>query len=201
MTHFTPEEIVEAADGGLADVRMRHLDDCETCRRQVQEVSLLLEDAADDVVPEPPPFFWEQLSARVRAAIDAEPAPARWWRWWQGSRWLAPAGAVTIVALAVGISLLRERPAAPDVGSSPPPPPMASAPAAGASAREPDERILRDDWEMVADLVAPLDWDTAVAAGIGLQPGDAEAAVATLTSEERSELHRLLAAELQRPKS
>jgi hypothetical protein len=201
MTHLAPEEIVDAADGGLADARMRHLEDCETCRRHVEELSVLLRDAADDVVPEPPPFFWEQLSARVRAAIDAEPAPARWWRRWQGWRLLAPAGAAAIVALAVGTSLLREPPAASDVGSSPPPPSMAVAPTAGPAPSEPDDRLARDDWEMVADLVAPLDWDTAVAAGFGLQPGDAEAAVATLTSEERSELHRLLAAELQRPKS
>ena len=64
-----------------------------------------------------------------------------------------------------------------------------------------EDGLARDDWQMVADLVGPLDWETARAAGLGLEPGDAEAAVATLTSEERLELHRLLSVELERSKS
>lgn len=201
MTHLIPEEIVGAADGVLAGARMRHLDECEICRRRVEDVTGLLKEAASDQVPEPSPLFWEHLSARVRAAIDAEPAFARWWRRRPGWRVLVPAGAVAMVALVAGLTQLREPPAEPALQSVALPPSTPFVPAPEPRPAALDDRLARDDWQMVADLVMPLDWETARAAGLGLEPGDAEAAVATLTSEERLELHRLLALELQRSKS
>lgn len=200
MSHLAPDEIVSAADGALAGARVRHLDECEACRRQVEDMAVLLKDAASDRVPEPPAVFWDQLSARVRAAIDAEPALARWWRRRPG--WmLVPAGAAALIALALGLAQLRESPADPMLQSASMAPSTPFALTPEPRPAEIDEGLVRDDWQMVADLVAPLDWETAVAAGLGLEPGDAEAAVATLTSEERLELHRLLAVELERSKS
>jgi hypothetical protein len=201
MSHLAPDEIVGAADGALAGSRVRHLDECEACRRQVEDMAVLLKDAASDRVPEPPAAFWDQLSARVQTAIDAEPAFARWWRRRPGWRMLLPAGAAALIAIGVGLAQLREPAADPRLRSASLTPPAPFAVTPEPRPAEIDDGLARDDWQMVADLVAPLDWETARAAGLGLEPGDAEAAVATLTSDERLELHRLLAVELERSKS
>ena len=49
---------------------------------------------------------------------------------------------------------------------------------------------------MLTDLVGDIDLDTAAAAGVVVEPGDAEQAVLQLTAEEQQELTRLLRAEL-----
>ena len=201
MSHLAPDEIIGAADGALAGARVRHLEECEACRRQVAEMAMLLKDAASDRVPEPPAAFWDQLSARVRVAIDAEPALARWWRRRPGWRMLLPAGAAALIAIGVGLAQLQQLAADPTLQSSSMAPSVPFAVTPEPRPADVEDGLARDDWQMVADLVGPLDWETARAAGLGLEPGDAEAAVATLTSEERLELHRLLSVELERSKS
>ena len=72
-------------------------------------------------------------------------------------------------------------------------------PAAGATA---DDIALADDrWVLVADLVGEMDWETAGAAGLVVEPGDAEQAMLELSADEQRELTRLLRVELQRAKS
>ena len=55
--------------------------------------------------------------------------------------------------------------------------------------------------DVLAELVGPLDWETAGAAGLALAPGDAELGVLDLSDDERRELSRLIAGELARVKS
>jgi hypothetical protein len=64
-----------------------------------------------------------------------------------------------------------------------------------------DVTLANDNWVMVADLVGDLDWDTASAAGLVVEPGVAEQALLALSAEEQQELTRLLKAELLRAKS
>jgi hypothetical protein len=85
------------------------------------------------------------------------------------------------------------------------PPAQDVRPATLAAQSSPDEaadvRLEPEDWAVVADLVGPVDWDTAGAAGLTIAPGDAELAVLSLTEEEQREFVRLLAGELDRSKS
>ena len=61
--------------------------------------------------------------------------------------------------------------------------------------------IADDGWMMVADLVGPIDLDSADAAGLSITPGTAELAALELNAQEQQELRRLLRAELERVKS
>ena len=93
--HLTPEEFVDAAEGSLSSDRLRHVERCEACGRQVSVLRELMREAGQAPVPEPSPLFWEQLSTRVRHAVGAEAAPKRaWWAAWP--RWpaLVPLGAL-----------------------------------------------------------------------------------------------------------
>ena len=83
MTHLTSEQLVEAAEGILPAERARHLEQCGTCRTNVETLQAVLSDVGDtSIVPEPSPLFWEHFSRRVREATATErvPAPERWWQ-------------------------------------------------------------------------------------------------------------------------
>lgn len=191
MTHFTPDEMIDAAEGVLDADRRHHLEVCEPCRREVEALRGLLQEAAGIPVPEPSPLFWDGFSARVRLAVAGQPAPASTWAAWLRWSTLAPAGALAAALLVVVASL---------VGGPPGPmaPPLSLRPSAAAS----DDLLLDADvWETVADLVGPADWDAAGQAGLALTPGDTELAVLSLTEDERRELSRLLAGEIERSKS
>ena len=83
MTHLTPDEFVDAADGTLETGRLRHVEQCERCRQRLETLVEALQMGAAGPVPEPSPLFWEHFSARVRNAIAAEPAPPQtWWPGW-----------------------------------------------------------------------------------------------------------------------
>lgn len=189
MKHLTPDEIIDAAEGMLDAERQRHLAACEACRTEVESLRGLLREAAGVPVPEPSPLFWDYLSARVRQAVEGERSPAAGWFGWST---LAPAGALAAVLVAIVASLAR--PAAP--------PSVPLAPVAQASDDTAvDVPLDCESWEVVADLLGPLDWETAGAVGLSLGPGDAELAVLDLSDDERRELSRLLAGEIERSKS
>jgi hypothetical protein len=84
-----PEEFVDLLDGRpLAPARRAHVEACPVCRASLADLAAALHDARTGDVPEPPPFFWTGVNARVRAAVDAEPRPspvrsgvAAWLRW------------------------------------------------------------------------------------------------------------------------
>jgi hypothetical protein len=66
MTHLTSDQLVEAAEGVLSAERSRHLEQCETCRTNVEMLQTVLSDVGDtSIVPEPSPLFREHLSRRA----------------------------------------------------------------------------------------------------------------------------------------
>lgn len=190
MTHLTSDELVDALDGVLETARKDHLDACRPCQRRLAGLAAVLRDTRDVHVPEPSPLYWQHLSDRVRAAIDAEPLTAGRWRNWL--RWpvLAPIGALALIVMALIVAVPRRQPPATAVVVNNAPD---TAPAPDVAAD--------DNWVVVADLVGDLDWDTAVSAGLTLAPDAADQAVLELTAAEQQELTRLLKAELTRAKS
>jgi hypothetical protein len=106
---------------------------------------------------------------------------------------LVPLGAVALVVMA----LLLRVPEQIDPTASP----VAVNDAAVSSATADDIALADDRWVLVADMVGEMDWDTATAAGLVVEPGDAEQAVFELSADEQRELTRLLRAELRRAKS
>ena len=182
MRHLTPDELIDAMEGLLAEDRQAHLSSCADCQRQVADLSNVLGDAKQQSIPEPSPLFWTYFSARVNAAIDSAPLTAEspgWLRW----QVLLPLGAMAVAILAFAFTLKPR-----DV-----PKEIATLPAV--TLELPDE-----SWTTVATLVGDIDLETASAAGV-IEPGVAEEAVLALTSEEQQELTRLLHAELLRVKS
>lgn len=185
MTHLTSDELVDALDGVLAAGPQAHLDACPPCQQQLAELGAVLGETRGVDVPEPSPLYWQHLSNRVRDAIDAEPVAAGGWSSWL--RWpvLAPVAALALVVMALAVALPRQ----------------AVPPAAVAAAIALPETSGDDSFALVADLVGEMDWDTAMSAGLSVEPGAAELAVLELTDTEQQELTRLLRAELNRAKS
>lgn len=196
MTHLTPGEFVDAAEGTIDAERLRHLDDCEACRRELVSLVRVMRDAGEGPVPEPSPLFWEHFSARVRDAVREEASRTSWRPQWLRGPALVPLSACAAVVLVVVATLPWFAPRTPN------PSPMAVASPASAPAPAADDSAAADtEWQVLAELVGPLDWDTANAAGLSVSPGDAERAVSDLDDEERRELSRLIAGELARLKS
>ena len=183
MTHLADHELADALDHALAPSRQAHLDACESCRHQLAELDAALNSVSRVEVPEPSPLYWQQLSARVRTAIDAEPTAGGWREW---VRWpvLAPVAALALIVMALAVALPRE----PAVVHE-------------AAVVEPIEASLDDRFAIVAELVGDLDWETAVSAGLTVAPGTADQAILELSAIEQQELTRLLHAELTRAKS
>jgi hypothetical protein len=191
MTHLTPDELIDAVEGLLDDLRRAHLASCPDCQRAVADLSSSLGDARLSPVPEPSPLFWSHFSARVRQALDddATTGPNGGWPALLGWRVLAPLAGLALIVLALIVAL---PPAAPPVlhVATLDPPIDAGTLTGGA-----------DGWQLVAELVSTVDWETATAAGLSVGPGAAELAVFDLSADEQLELRRLLDAELKRPKS
>lgn len=183
MTHLTPDELVDAIDGALEPARQGHLDACAPCRQQVTDLGAVLGESRRVAMPEPSPLYWQHLSDNVRAAIDAEPVATGGWSSWL--RWpvLAPLAALALIVMALAAALPRQ--------------PLTSDVVAGAVVDAP----LDESFAVVADLVGDMDWDTAMSAGLTVEPGAADLAVLELTATEQQELTRLLRAELTRAKS
>lgn len=182
MTHLTPDELIDVLDGALPAVRQAHLDTCDRCRREAEELASVLGQLRIVEPSEPSPWFFDAFAARVRAAVDAEPRRA--WRWFEVPV-LAPLAALALlVAALVGAvpqgatGVARVQLALSDAAASPAAP-------------------LEDRWAMVFDLVGEIDLDAAVDAGFIGRPGTADGAVPHLSSDEQLELLRLLREELR----
>lgn len=188
MTHLTSDELIDAVEGLLDPERRRHLETCQWCREQVDQLAATLQEARAVDVPEPSPMFWSHLSARVRAAIDAEPTPGGWQRWVSWPVLVPMAGlALLVFVLATSVPMPEDAP------------PVAASEPASVTAEE--TPATDDSWMLVADLVGGIDWDTAAAAGLNVRPGAAERAAQDLTPQEQRELRRLLTEELEKAKS
>lgn len=187
MKHLTSDEFIDAMEGMLDAARQGHLDTCESCGRELADLASVLREARAVRVPDPSPLFWQHFSERVRNAVGAEALPSRAWPEWL--RWpvLVPLGAFALVVLTLVLSVPRQ--IEPTVSP--------------AATDRVDDQVARadDSWVLVSDLVGEIDWETANAAGVVVEPGDVEMAVFDLSSEELRELTRLLRVELQRAKS
>ena len=196
MNHLTAGELIDAMEGMLEAGRRAHLDACEQCRTELANLSSVLREARAVDMPEPSPIFWQHFSRRVRTAIEAEPLPSSGWAGWL--RWpvLVPLGAAALLVM----TMMLRVPAPIEPVTS-----MSLVSVNGSdvtSATTADDIALADDrWVLVADIVGAMDWETASAAGLVVEPGDAERAVFELSPDEQRELTRLLRAELQRAKS
>lgn len=184
MTHLTSDQLVDALDGVLEAAPQAHLDACPPCQQQVAELGAVLSTTRGVDMPEPSPLYWQHLSDRVRTAIDAEPVASGGWGSWL--RWpvLAPIAALALVVMALAVALPKQ-----------PAPPADVAVITDLPDASGDESFA-----LVADLVGEMDWDTAMSAGLAVEPGAAELAVLELTASEQQELTRLLR-ELTRAKS
>lgn len=193
MTHLTSEQLIDALEGREPFTHRSlgeggHLATCEHCQVELASLSSVLAEAKQSSVPEPSPLFWQHFSKRVRTAIDDEAVTGNKWPSWLRWQVLVPLGAVAMIVLSLMIALPKQDPA------------RSNAFALDAL-RAADAIQAPDSWVMLANLVGDIDLDTALAAGVVVEPGDAEEAVLQLTSEEQQELTRLLKTELTRAKS
>ena len=191
-SHLADYEVVDALEGTLADARAAHIAACPACAAQLDDLRAIAARAAGGEVPEPPAFFWNQLSARVRAAVAEEsptPRPVLTW-----GRWLRPAIAAAAVLIALGWTLSQ--------GRQPTDPPVAPA----VAMRTSDDADLGGDatdieqdeaWAVVRTLAEDLDQEQMDVEGVSVTPGSAEHLAQGLSDPERSELARLLAEQLK----
>jgi predicted anti-sigma-YlaC factor YlaD len=182
MSHLTPDQLVDALDETASVDLRRHLESCPSCRACVDELTDALTSAQDLDVPEPSPLFWGHLSARVRSAVEAEGSPDQGWRRWLRLPVLAPLAGLALVIAALIVTLPNAiRPLPIEVAEVP----------------SGDVPLNDDGWTLVADAVGDLDWDTAMAAGLRVEPGAIDRAIMDLSADEQRELTAILHAELR----
>lgn len=198
MTHLSPQEFVDAAEGGLDGRRLAHLDGCEACRRELDAMRAMLDDAAHaSPVPDPSPLFWEHFPRRVHEAVAAEATRPRANGWATGWRGLVLVGSVAaVVALAV---LLRTPAAPPLVDPIDRAAGDVTAPAAGTDGTDMSAEQLAaeqaDAMALIAGLASGLPSEE-VRAVARPSAHAASAAIEQLTPEQQAELVRLIQAEI-----
>ncbi len=101
MTHLSPSQIVDVADGRAAPAVTAHAAACRACQAKVESMLEAARLAAEDELPEPSPLFWPHLAARIGEAVRREPAPVASWRPWAWR--LAPIGAAAAVVIVIGV--------------------------------------------------------------------------------------------------
>ena len=193
MTHLSPGQLLDVADGTRPDNEFPHLQSCAICAREVAGLRGTIDAAGEVDVPEPSPLFWTHLSQRVRDAVaDEQPGAADprsglpavpeafasgWWR-------LAAATAVVAVVAAVFLPQ-RQQMLPPTTGVSTTVP---------GDVRPPVEVPAFDDdaLSLLADLTSGMDWEATAEAGLVPAVGAVDSVVLALSVEERVELHRLL---------
>ena len=186
MSHLSPEQIVDVADGCAAPAVTAHEAACTSCRAKVESLREAARLAAEDEPVEPSPLFWPHLAARIGEAVRREPAPAASWRPWAWRLVTIGAAVVLVVFAGVGARFWIATPIAP-----------AAVPAATAMQGpgvSPTESDQADDpsWLLVSELSAQLSVDDAEATGALPLPGGVERALAHLDDTERLELARIL---------
>jgi anti-sigma factor RsiW len=196
MSHLSPDDLLGALGPDATRPVAGHLAECDRCGRRVEELRATVAAVKGVDVPEPEPVFWSAFTARVAEATSAEvPAGGAWWRRsGSGIRWGWPLAAAAVVVLAVAAGVFVKRSArveAPDVAAT-------VRPAIQAPLLVQEAGALNDEspWELVADASEGMDWEAVSAAGLDPAPGSADRAVTLLSDSERSELARLLKAEL-----
>ena len=182
MTHLTPAQFVDAAEGALSADLTRHLEQCESCQERVTELrGVLSETVRAAGVPEPSPLFWEHLSRRVHDAVAVEPVSVRS-AWWQGL-W-RPLVALGAVAAALALVVVVRHHGTTQVH------PVTESAQAGTAAGElasEDESV-----EVVSALAGDLSFDELRAANLVPSGAVVDRAVSSLSPAQQRELIRLV---------
>lgn len=146
---------------------------------------LIDEVKAAGEVPEPPPMFWNHLSARVRDAVASEPVPGPWWMaYWRPL--LLSVGAVASVALVV---MLRS--------SAPAPVESATTTGNTASANELVADVeVSEMWRLIEVAAPKLEMHAVQEAGLMPTEYATDQAIQSLTPSQREALVRLLRKEM-----
>jgi hypothetical protein len=182
MKHLTPDQLIDVMDRAAGAEAHRHLEECASCRSQLDGLSMALRGSRETDIPEPSPLFWDHFSARVRAAVDDEALPSRPWPRWFTVPVLAPIAGLAMVIAVLAMTLNR----------STTPLPLELAESQGS-----DILLSDDGWTLVADAVGDLDWDTASEAGLIVEPGTVDRVVMDLSADEQQALTALLQAALR----
>jgi len=181
MKHLSDEALVDLLEGGTAG--LDHVETCVMCRGRVQTMRQMMGLLQDDRVPEPSPLFWAHLSERISRAVAEDTVPTR--HWWTMPRWswgLAAIAAIVIVVLIVG--------------------PMRTTPASNTAASDATNDVswavaaADEPWQIVEGASDDLDVDAAPDAGIFVRPGSIDRELLMLSDRERSDLARVIQAEL-----
>jgi hypothetical protein len=194
--HLAEYELVDALESTLDPGRMAHVSSCRDCAAHVDELRAIAADVAAVDVPEPPVFFWSQLSARVRASIAEEPRPGPWSLAWR--RWGQPAIAIAVVAVIAGTIASLGGFRAPNSGAPAPPAVALQSPDDADAGEDVFAEIDNDEaWALVRTLAEDLDHDDLEGQGVSARPGAAEHLTLELSASERIELVRLLEEQLK----
>jgi hypothetical protein len=197
-THLTEAELVDLLDGTLDDERRRHVDGCDRCAAEAAALGASTEAAnRGDVgdVPEPPPFFWTQFSARVSEAVANEAAKPRIAAVaWARAPWMGAAVAAAAAVVWLFLPLTSWTPA-PSTNTG-----IDSAATAHLDSIGGDDIDLDADeaWALVRSLAEDLDEEQMNAEGVSLGAGAAERLALQLSDAERTELARLLEEQMRK---
>src|SRR5262245_24945330 len=195
MWHLSPEVLLDLAEGTQPERAVSHLATCERCQRRLAELREALAAARmAHEVPEPSPLFWDHLSARVRDAVAADvAAPRPWtagWASWPRSAWIGSVvGLVFVLGVWQQIRLdrqVRDRNGQVDFAG----PSQVRFADAGSGAQASTEGSFGFVADLAEGLAENLDWETE--AGLTTRVGAIDGAMNELSSEERTELSRLL---------
>lgn len=185
MRHLDETQIVDAVDGRLDAAAAAHAEACETCGARVSEMREALRGLAAVGVPEPSPLFWDHFPARVSRAIDATPAP---------QRWFTPARLAWSGAAVIAVVLLLLLPPA----VSPPPQAPRSDAVLNGVEPWPDDLDADEAWALMRIVAGEIDYEDARQIGVAPRAGSIERAAMELSEGERAELARLIEQELKR---
>ena len=195
--HLTESEFVDLFDGTLAPVRRQHVDSCAACAAQAADLAMSAQGVEQADVPEPPPFFWTQFSARVSDRVANEAAKPRIAALaWLRAPWIGATAAMCVVIFWTFF-------AARNPSETPPAPTSTAVETAvpahlDALAGEDMPDLDSDEaWALVRSLAADLDEDQMDAEGVSPGAGAAERLTQQLTEAERIELARLLQEQLR----
>lgn len=202
MTHLTPDELVDIADGVRLESATPHLEACAECRAALAELRAMMSAIADVDVPEPSPLFWDHFSARVRGAVAEERLSAQrsgWFSWSsEVTRGMVPvaATAVLVVALLVGAVMTRRSARAPEAMAARTPAP-AGAPLVPAADDAALDAANSEVWDVLTAAASDMQIEDAREAGMTVRPGAIDRAVQKMAPDELNELGRLLQSELK----
>ena len=110
--HLSPEELIDLVEDRarlLGAGRAAHLESCQSCRQQVQELRGVILEASDLPVPEPSPLFWEHSSKRLFEAVAVD-ARSHQGRWWERLSLSHMATAITTATVSLAVVLGAPRP-------------------------------------------------------------------------------------------